>query len=342
MTEIPHRQLVSDLGEFGLISRWASLLGPTGADVVVGIGDDAAVLKHQCSGLLLVTTDMLVENVHFRLDLISPEQLGWKAVAVNVSDIAAVGGEPAFAFISIGMPAHTPVSFTDALYHGMKLMAHSVGAQIVGGDTVGSDKLIISIALTGRVEENHLALRSGAKPGDALVVTGTLGDSAAGLRLLLSGKGENRFKRCIDAHLTPQPRLPEARAAVATGAVHAMIDLSDGLSGDLRHLCTSSNVGALLSEDALPISAEAREAASLLGISPTELALSGGEDYELLMAVDLNRVDDVDNAINSVGRVRATCIGTVQAAKDLLIRRSTGETVPLAASSWDHFAIRNV
>jgi thiamine-monophosphate kinase len=338
MTETPHRLLVSDLGEFGLIERWASLLGPAGADVIAGIGDDAAVLRHQGSELLLVTTDMLVENVHFRLDLISPEQLGWKAMAVNVSDIAAMGGEPAFAFVSIGMPAHTPVSFADALYQGMKQMAQSANFYIVGGDTVGADKLVISIALTGRVEEKFLALRSGAQPGDALVVTGTLGDSAAGLRLLLSGKAEARFQRCIDAHLTPQPRLPEARAAVATGAVHAMIDLSDGLSGDLRHLCAASGVGALLSEEDLPLSAETREAARLLGVSPFELALSGGEDYELLMAVDANRVDEVLKAVSSVGRTHAARIGTVQTAQNLLIRRHSGETVPLAVSSWDHFA----
>jgi thiamine-monophosphate kinase len=338
MTETPHRLLVSDLGEFGLIERWASLLGPAGADVIAGIGDDAAVLRHQGSELLLVTTDMLVENVHFRLDLISPEQLGWKAMAVNVSDIAAMGGEPAFAFVSIGMPAHTPVSFADALYQGMKQMAQSANFYIVGGDTVGADKLVISVSLTGRVEEKFLALRSGAQPGDALVVTGTLGDSAAGLRLLLSGKAEARFQRCIDAHLTPQPRLPEARAAVATGAVRAMIDLSDGLSGDLRHLCAASSVGALLSEEDLPLSAETREAARLLGVSPFELAISGGEDYELLMAVDANRADEVLKAVSSVGRTHAARIGTVQTAQNLLIRRHSGETVPLAVSSWDHFA----
>lgn len=330
-----------DVGEFGLIARLRERLGATRASGLLGIGDDCAVLQTSGDKWLLVTTDALIENVHFRLDFGTARQLGWKALAVNVSDVAAMGGTPTAAVVCLGLSDALTVEFVDELYAGMEECAEQFGVSIVGGDTVKSPTaLMLTVTLLGEVEPEYLILRSGAQPGDALLVTGSIGDSSAGLALMLHPEVNvptEARARLITAHCVPQPRVAEMRVAIATGAVHATIDLSDGLGGDLRHIAEESRVGAEIIADALPISPACRAAAAALNRNPLEFALSGGEDYEILIAVAADKKDAVIQAIQQATGTPVTCIGHVtDKTGELLLHDAQGKTSVLG-KGYEHF-----
>jgi thiamine-monophosphate kinase len=330
------------IGEFGLIARLRQRLSVRGAEIAQSIGDDCAALLTSGDKRLLVTTDMLVENVHFRLDFGTTRQLGWKTLAVNISDIAAMGGTPTAAVVGLGLTDALTVEFVDELYAGMEECADNFGVSIVGGDTVKSPTaLTLIVTLLGEVEPEYLTLRSGAKPGDALLVTGYIGDSAAGLELLLRPEvvvPSDVREQLVIAHLSPQPRVAEMRAAVATGAVHAAIDLSDGLNGDLRHVAEESHVGAEVDADALPISPECLAAATALNRNLLEFALSGGEDYEILMAVAAAKQEDVMRAIREKTGTPVACIGRVtERSGTLTLCDAQGRTSALG-KGYEHFA----
>lgn len=225
---------VKSLGEFGLIQRLAKRL-TVGPGVIRGIGDDCAVVEGPPMWYHLITCDMLVDGVHFRFDRAKPDLIGWKALACSVSDIASMGGMPQFAVVALGIPKGAAVEKLDKIYQGLQRMADTCGVSIVGGDTVKAPRLTIDVTLIGRVERTRLALRSSAREGDHLLVTGTLGGAVT------SGR-----------HLTFTPRWQEARALGERFPIHAMMDLSDGLAGDLRHLTTASRVGAVVEEAAIP------------------------------------------------------------------------------------------
>lgn len=251
---------LSQLGEFGLIERLARFL-PKKKDVVVGIGDDAAVLRRDERTYSLLTCDALVEKIHFTLTM-PARQIGAKAMSVNLSDIAAMGGVPQHAVVTLGVRPGVPVRFYDELYRGIQKAAAPFGVTVVGGDTVSSPGgVFVNIALTGWVEKKHCALRRGARVGDAIVVTGALGGSFCG------------------KHLTFKPRVEEARFLVRHFDVGAMIDLSDGLAGDLRHILKQSRVGARLNLAAIPVS---RHVHATRFEEKIKRALCDGEDYELL------------------------------------------------------------
>lgn len=335
---------LSDFGEEALIERVVARYGlaKSGGRLVVGVGDDAAVLDTGDPGAYtLVTTDMLTERMDFRLDIITPYQLGWKSLAVNISDIAAMGGEPTWAFVSLGFRPDTEVEFVDEFYRGMTDCAARFGASIAGGDmnSVAGD-YAISVTQLGSVEPSRLALRSTARPGDRILVTGFLGDSLGGLELLLAyGFDEaNRIsKPLVDAHLTPIPGVPEARAATGTGYVRAMMDLSDGLGADLPKLCRASQVGAVVYADRLTISDHLRDAAKILGKDPVRLAAGGGEDFELLMAVAPEHVETVIQAVEAATGTRATCVGEVVEGSAAEIVGPDGSRGPIEGG-WEHFA----
>ena len=247
---------LSHLGEFGLIEtlkKFQNLL----PRVVKGIGDDAAVLKVKGGRYLLFTTDMLVQDVHFSLRM-SARAVGHKALACNLSDIAAMGGEPVFAVVSLGVPGHISARYVKELYAGMWAVARAFGVSIVGGDTVRSDKIVVNVALLGDVEKRKLIRRQGARPGDWIFVSGPLGGS------FKSGR-----------HLKFTPRVKEARFLVNNFKPSAMMDLSDGLAGDLAHILKASCVGALIEEKLIPCHR---------GVS-VERALRDGEDFELLFTM---------------------------------------------------------
>ena len=329
---------LSQIGEEALIERLVHeyRLPKSCPGLVVGVGDDAAVLDTP-GVLTLVTTDMLTEGMDFLLDRITPYQLGWKSVAANISDIAAMGGEPTWTFASIGLRPDTEVEFVDDLYRGMTECAGKFGSALIGGDTnsVRGDA-VISIIQMGRVERDRLALRSGAKVGDRILVTGWLGDSRGGLKLLLKygiDEAMRLSERLVNAHLMPMPRVPEARAIGCL--VDAMMDISDGLGADLPKLCKASGVEAVVYADHLPISEDLRRAADLLGVNALELAASGGEEFELLMAVDPTQTKEVIEAVEKNTGIKLTDIGEIVEGQ-VEIERSNGDRQPLHGG-WEHF-----
>ena len=247
---------VNYIGEFGLIDLIRKQI-PVGPKVARGIGDDTAVLFYSKNKYLLFTTDMMAEDVHFTRKM-KPYQIGHKALACNISDIAAMGGLPTFAVVSLGVPASLTVRFVEDIYKGMQALAKQFGVNIVGGDTIRSEKIIINVALLGEVEKKYLATRDGARPGDWVFVSGPLGGS------FKSGR-----------HLSFIPRVTEARFLVQNFKPSAMMDISDGLAGDLNHMLKASKVGVKLDETLIP---------RHQGITLKQ-ALSDGEDFELLFSL---------------------------------------------------------
>ncbi len=247
---------IRQIGEFGLIERIARRLEP-GGDVVVGPGDDCAVVKFDSRHYQLLTCDMLVEGVDFTAGD-DPRLIGRKAIAVSLSDIAACAGLPKQCLVSLGLPRNSPVAFIDKLTAGMLAVCRKYGVSLVGGDLSRSEKIVIDVSMTGLVGKKRLALRGGARAGDMLFVTGALGGSRAGKQFNFT------------------PRVREAQLLTRACAVHAMIDISDGLAQDLGHILAASSAGAVLYESLIPLSANARGVDS---------ALYDGEDFELLFAV---------------------------------------------------------
>jgi thiamine-monophosphate kinase len=315
---------LADVGEFGFLAGLLRVL-PSGAGVVVGPGDDAAVVEVNGARLLL-TTDAIVEGVHFRQGWMTPRQIGRKAYLVNASDIAAMGGRPRFCVVSTGAPPHIPVRVLSAVHRGIAAAAVETGALLVGGNLSRADELFVSVALVG--EAKRPVTRAGAQPGDLLFVSGTLGLAAAGLRALLrnhraSGSAVARFRE-------PIPRLHAGAALAHAGVVSAMIDVSDGLVQDLQHICEASGVGAEIELARLP---RPRKAPT---IEPS-LLLSGGEDYELLCAVPERCVARLRRLVPRLG-CPFTWIGRVMPKSwGVRVRNVTGETVELPEAGFDHF-----
>lgn len=330
---------ISELGgETALINLIREKYGAAGeGDLVLGIGDDAALIGADTNSTI-VTADLLVENTHFRMDITEPYLLGWKSVAVSISDIAAMGGRPTYAFISIGLP-DVDIEIVEGIYQGMYDVSAAFGSVIAGGDTVGSGcGIVINVTQLGTVETRLAARRSGAETGDAVIVTNTLGDSRAGLELLLRcGLGESRRISgfLVDRHLKPEPRVYEAEAVVRTGRVHSMMDLSDGLSSDIAKLCSAAGVGARVYASALPVSKELQIAAARLDADPLSLAASGGEDYELLVTCGPRDAAGVMRAIEDAGSSAKT-IGEITDGDSAVFVHANGSETPMPGS-WEHF-----
>jgi thiamine-monophosphate kinase len=308
------------LGEFGLIRTLVEGL-PEAAGVLVGPGDDAAVLD--ASGKpLLATADILIEGAHFDLALSSYADVGYKSIAVNVSDVAAMGGRPRWALVSIGAPAATPPRDLEYLYEGIGDAAREFEIGIVGGDTVRAERLVVSISLIGEAASTPV-LRSGAHAGDALVVTGPLGAASAGLALLRAAKENEQARAFLGAHpeLARAHRRAQARVAagraLALAGAHAMIDVSDGFCADVGHICEASGVGVLI--DDVPLAPGVEGAARILGIEAVRFALAGGDDYELAAAIET----PLPGALVA-GRF----------TEEPGVRLASGAPVP---AGWDHF-----
>ena len=310
------------MNEFELIARLTKSL-PTNQTVVTGAGDDCAVLDLGVPDkLFLFKTDAVVEGIHFKKDS-PPEKTGHKALARCLSDVAAMAGTPTVALVTIGLPENFKPEFVGKIYDGMNALAEKHGVAIAGGETTTNpERIFISIALLGTVGRGKQILRSGAKAGDAIFVTGELGGSLAG------------------KHLEFEPRLHEARWLAENSPVHAMIDLSDGLAGDLRHLLKSSRVGAELSKSAIPISRAARETArkNHFTKSPFTAALTDGEDFELLFTVaSSDAVKLLDAWKKQFPKQKLSCIGKIVAGDGIAIRDKTGAQ-KLNAHGYEHFA----
>ena len=331
---------ISELGEFGLIRNIQRLSLRKSSSALIGIGDDAAALKVSSSKTLLVTTDMLLEEIHFDFSFTDFHSLGWKSAAANLSDIAAMGGVPRYCLTSIGIPDHISVEQIKDFYRGFHSLMKTHKTVLVGGDTCRSGQgMVISVTVLGEVDKKNLLSRAGAKPGDRVFVTGTLGDSAAGLEILKKrAKGQGgmvkgaEVRKLIAKHLRPVPRAAEGRTIARSGCASAMIDISDGLSSDLAHICEQSGVGAEIHSDRIPISPALMKLSGGLTMPALFYALSGGEDYELLFTVPPRKT----KRLQSLG-IPVTEIGAVKRGKALMLVDDTGRKNTLQATGYDHF-----
>ena len=328
------------MGELELIRRIRETVGDPGAGTRIGIGDDAAVLEAP-GGLQVFTCDAFVEGVHFRRDFAPLTDIGAKCMVATLSDVAAMGGFPAQATVALCVPPDLAETDVIELYGGILETAVRYGAEIVGGDIVSSvEGLVISMALLGVVARARVVTRRGAVLGDAVVVTGSLGASAAGLAALLEGlPDEPGIVEAKRRHLMPEPRLTEAQALMDVATPHAMIDVSDGLSSDVMHIADESRVGISLVERDIPVAPSARVVAERLGRDPVDMALCSGEEFELLVTLPQSEVERAAEHLSAVTGTRLTRIGeVVDEASGCMLLRGDGASAPLARGGYEHLA----
>lgn len=357
---MPEHVKLKDMGEFGLISRLTAG-AKQGAGVVTGIGDDAAVSALTPGMQLLTSTDMLLEDVHFRRSWHDPYRLGRKSLAVNLSDIASMGAMPRWALLCLAIPADVPLDFLDLFTAGFLSMAEEHGVSLIGGDTCASRSgLAISVTIMGEQFAGQILRRSGAQSGDEIWVTGTLGDAAVGLKLLEAGfdsaqppdtaqvvniaqtsecslNGVEGREFLISRLLDPTPRTSAGLALAASGLVSAMIDISDGVLSDFGHIAEQSGVGGTIRLEQLPLSPAFTAATQSLLLSASRLALSGGEDYELCFTAPLAHREKIV-AIMKNCSVQATPIGIVTSSKAVVVVNADGSRSNETNCGFNHFS----
>jgi thiamine-monophosphate kinase len=331
---------VGELGEFRLIDRLRKAVGvPSDDQLIVGIGDDAAVWRTAPGGYTIATTDTMVEGVHFLPGRVAWNDVGWKALAANVSDIAAMGGRPTFALVTLCLPPGTPVEHIDALYAGLRECAEAYGVTVAGGDIVSSPVLTITIALLGEPSlssagEPQLLRRTAARVDDLIAVTAPLGGSAGGLRALLEGS-EREHPSLVEAHMRFWPRVDAGEAAIAAG-IRCAIDISDGLVQDLGHICTASGVGAALYLHKIPLDDNLLQA---YRDDAVMMAATGGEDYELILVGPEAAIAWADEALCehlSMDGPQLHVVGRITTGKDVRVLDEEGREIDVSNRGWDH------
>jgi thiamine-monophosphate kinase len=329
------------IGEDDLVRRIRAAAASDRDGVIVGIGDDCAVLDVTPGAHLIAKTDLLIEDIHFRRRYAEPADVGWKALAVNISDIASKGARARWALVAIACPSTTTPEEIDAFYAGMLSLARDHGVAVVGGDTSASPGAwFVNVSLLG--EATRPVLRSTAHPGDVVAVTGTLGRSAAGLAVLdaahaPAGVDADTLAEMTAAHLRPRPRAAEGRWLGAADGVTAMMDLSDGVAVDLPRLCAESAVAATVDVDALPVSPETRRVATALGRDARSWATGGGEDYELLVACAETAFERVSSGLREATGTSLTRIATIERGSGVRFVDRQGRPVEVARG-FEHFA----
>jgi thiamine-monophosphate kinase len=344
----PQQTDVSNIGEFGLIAVMRDALGPPDdEDLVSGIGDDTAVYRVGDGRVHLLTTDALTEGIHFDRAFMPMEHLGFKAMSVNVSDVVAMNAEPRYATVTIGLSQQVSVEMAETIYEGVREACEAYDVTVVGGDTTSSHALSLSVTVVGEADEEDVVYRSGAQVGDKLCVTGDIGASYAGLKVLARNRQRMQeqqedfqpnldpYSYVIRRHLAPPAQLKTVQDWAAAGVKpHALIDVSDGVASEIHHVCEASDVGAQLYEPALPIDPETRNTATDFGEDVSIYALFGGEDYELVFTIPEEELDAVDPQSYTV-------IGEIVEPDDpeypVLIQRADGENLPLQPGGFDHF-----
>jgi thiamine-monophosphate kinase len=332
------------LTEDDLIASLARVLGEAPRAVRVGIGDDAAAWKTPGSHLSLLTTDMLVDGVHFRRAGTSPEDLGRKALAVNLSDIAAMGGRPAVAVVALGLTDAIDAAWLTAFYRGMAALAREAHCAIVGGDIVRASELTIGVTVAGDVRRTRMRLRSGAKAGDIIAVTGALGLAAAGLRVIDAGVADGLSATVRDAvcgaYLRPAPRLREGAFLGGSVAVHAMMDVSDGISTDVARMAAGSGLDAVIDVRSLSPGTDLAAAAAAVSADPIVLMLDGGDDYELLVAVARRSFAHVARALLHRCGTKLWAIGRFEGGGGAVWAEDDSGRRPLPRRGYDHMATK--
>jgi thiamine-monophosphate kinase len=329
------------MGEAGIIQRVHDQ-GTAGRapHITKGIGDDCAVLQASGERALLVTTDTLVEGIHFTDQTLSPEALGWKSLAVNVSDIAAMGGTPQTAFLSLGLKPNTTMEFLDAFLAGFKALSEKTGVVLAGGDTVESPSCaVVTVTLLGESARESVIYRSGAHVGDHIWVTGPLGDAAGGLFLLRDEARPipSEYASLVVAHQKPMPPFELGKALGEGGLAHAMIDVSDGVAKDLGHICEQSSVGALLQGSSLPVSKALQKLADQVSRPALAWALHGGEDYKLLFTASPVKDERILSLSAKLSGGGATRIGKIIEGSGIWLDAPEGRS-RLESSGFLHFA----
>jgi len=337
------------LQEFALIQGLKHQFAHRAPGLVHGIGDDAAVVEANSPRWWHLTTDLLAEGIHFDLKSAAPESIGYRAAMANLSDLAAMGAVPRYLLVSLAIPKKVSQSQVYGLYRGMMKACRLYDVALIGGDTSASKAgLFLSITLVGTTAKRRALFRHGAKVGDQIYVSGTLGDSLAGLRLLANSKTLRSTKKkrsqlsrshrqfLIDRHVHPTARVTEGLWLNNGRLATAAIDLSDGLSGDLRHLCEESGVGAEIESDNIPLSPACHAYAKAYHVSSTQLAITGGEDYELLFTVSPKSRRALERQAQARG-YRITRIGTIRPQKFGIQMTSHGRMQPLPLTSYEHF-----
>lgn len=328
---------IKELGEFNFIDRVKQdcVVRPEG--VIKAIDDDCCVFTIPPGKVNLLTTDMLVENIHFLRDSIPPFTLGRKSMAVNISDIASMGGVPGEAVISLAIPETVEVAYLDEFYKGMRSMCREFKVNLLGGDTTSSPQhLVINIALTGWASGDEVLYRSGARPGDIVFLTGYVGSSAAGLDLVLSQREFAGKEELLAAHFDPCPQIKEGRIIAGSKAAHSLIDVSDGVASDLGHICRLSGVGAVLERDAIPATETFKKYCSGFPVDCERLLLHVGEDYVLLGTHPEGSSGKLKAALESEG-CKYFPIGRIVEGSGIRLRMPDGSVRSIEARGYDHF-----
>jgi thiamine-monophosphate kinase len=329
-------KVLREIGEFGLINQIRRWMTPSDPALLQGIGDDVAVIEMR-GKVLLVTTDILIEGIHFDRAWIDPYRLGKKALMVNLSDIAAMGGVPKYFLISLGLPKNLSLSFISLFYRGLKEGTKRFQVDLIGGDTSLSQKIVINICLLGEGKRGELLFRRGVKVGNDLFVSGTLGNAALGLKILQKEGFMGRPKGLIEKHLSPSPRIELGQALARHRLATAMIDVSDGLLIDTTHLLEESGVGARIWEDRIPLSRSYRKWIHSYSKDFYQVALTGGEDYELLFTASPEKKKKISTLALS-SKIPITWIGEILPQKEgfHIIRRDGKEYSP-GRLGFEHF-----
>lgn len=328
-------------GEIELIARLAQIFGVAPPEVILGIADDCAALDLGGSDYLLWTVDTLVEGVHFDLAYMSLGQLGRKSLAVNLSDIAAMGGKPAYTLLSLGWPPDRDLAGALEFGEGLAACARDYQVAVIGGDTVSSPPgVTIAVTVLGKVPKSALLQRSGAKPGDLVYVTGILGEAAAGLELLRQNLDLDPDLRepLVKAHLDPQPQVAAGGLLAREGLATAGIDLSDGVATDLMHICRLSGVGARLAAEEIPLSPGVRAVAHMVGKDPLDLALQGGEDFQLLFTSSPEQASRVPDFFRRAGLAVPRRIGEISPGKEVVLIAENKEKI-ISGGGYNHFRL---
>jgi thiamine-monophosphate kinase len=309
--------------------------GRAGQCVTLGIGDDAALFRAKPGHETIFTCDWFLEGTHFLREKHPPDAVGWKCLARAVSDVAAMGGIPRCFLLSLALPESHTGRWLDLFLVGLRRASSRFKCVLAGGDTTRRKEILINVTVVGQIRAGSAALRSGARPGDILYVSGRLGEAEFGLRILKRGRKMAAASRilAVRKHLYPEPRLALGQWLVRNGLASAMMDLSDGLSSDLPRLCTASRVGVLLEQSKLPC-LQTTDAALKRDLDALQLALHGGDDYELLFTVPARKVSWLPTAFQGV---RLTPIGKITRGRELLFLTESGDTMQLVPRGWDPF-----
>ncbi len=330
---------LSEIGEFGFIERFAHRFEDLLAPNAMGIGDDCAIIPAGEDHDLVLTTDMLVEDIHFIRNKISPLDLGHKALAVNLSDVAAMGARPIGSFLSIAIPEDIDVEYLDQLMEGYHQLSERYQLPLMGGDTTRSPKkLVLNISVIGRLEKGKAKLRSAAKVGDIITVTNTLGDSAAGLQLIIKGVNDSEDTAwLINRHNCPEADVDEGIWLAQQSGVHAMMDVSDGIASDLKHLLKASQKGAEINLNKLPLSHQLNSVSETQQFNPIELGTSGGEDYCLLLTIDETQFHSISTAFENKFKKKLFNIGSINNKAEHLEWFLNDKVTTMSKGGFNHF-----